>query len=427
MEKVYYVDPMNGMDQNSGLSPEEAIRDYRQLTPCPGDTVLFRRGCVLRGPLRTVCGDETGVITYGAYGKGEKPRFLGSAEICDPTCWEEIQPNIWRYCGAEIPEVGNIVLNDEECCANMCWEPEEMSKQGDWYDSHAGIAEDGELREALEGVERRFLFYSEGNPAKVYSKMECSLVKDRTLLQGNRYVTVEDLCFAYNGVHGLGETRPEHLLVRNCEFRFLGGAVWNRKLKIRFGNGFEIWEGGKDIRCENNRFYEIYDSCVTHQGSEECEPVWDIYFVGNVFEKYGMAAYEARDMVGYNIHFDNNICIGAGEGFALQNETPPRRSEIWPQPMGHHLFLWRIPQATEGGSISVKGNVFYRAPLGAAIYSIISPEAEAQFEIDSNFYYQTPDELLIHMNGKSYSNTDFDAYRAETGKDMHSMLLSERE
>lgn len=423
-QRVFYVDPQNGRREWEGLSEDRPVSDYRALTLQPGDTVLFRRGSRYRGALRMTNGSPEGVITYGAYGEGPNPRFYGSASACGADCWEQVEENLWQYCGPAIPEVGNIVLNGGEACGTMCWETDELSKQGDWYDSLAGAAEnlDG-WKQEQEGKERRFLFYSRENPGVCYRELECCLVKDRTLLQGNRYVTVEDLCFLCNGVHGFGETRPSHVTVRRCEFRFLGGAVWKRSQKIRFGNGFELWQGGEDILVQNNRFYEIYDSCVTHQGDEACQPVERVRFLGNIFEKYGMAAYEVRDLVGREVCFHNNVCLGAGEGFALQNETPPRRSEIWPQPMGHHLFLWRIDRPTEGGCISVKGNVFGHAPLGAAVYSIVSPEAQAQIPLDGNFYSQIPGGLLIHMAGVSYSEAQFDSYRRDTGMDRHSLQI----
>ena len=55
-----------------------------------------------------------------------------------------------------------------------------------------------------------------------------------------------------------------------------------------------------------------------------------------------MAAYEQRDALPQNAVFSNNVCMDAGEGFSKQGEIMPRKSEIWPQPMGHHIFFWRF-------------------------------------------------------------------------------------
>lgn len=85
-----------------------------------------------------------------------------------------------------------------------------------------------------------------------------------------------------------------------------------------------------------------------------------------------MAAYEQRDKLPLYAEFNNNICIDAREGFSKQGEVMPSYLEIWSQPMGHHAFLWRIQEQTDGGRLEMKNNILYNAPYGAAIYSIIS-------------------------------------------------------
>ena len=105
----------------------------------------------------------------------------------------------------------------------------------------------------------------------------------------------------------------------------------------------------------------------------------------------------------------------------MLGETLPRSSEIWPQPMGHHIFLWRMESATEGGYVEIKNNRFGKAPVGAAIYSIISFDAEAQFAIDGNFYTQN-NKLLVRYNGENFSN--FTEYTEKTGNDKNGKLYN---
>jgi hypothetical protein len=197
----------------------------------------------------------------------------------------------------------------------------------------------------------------------------------------------EDLAFKYSGVHGFATIDAHHIVMRRCDFDYIGGVVWDRPLKIRLGNAFELWNDCHDVTMEDCRCYEVYDSCFTHQGpGEACPVAYNLRVTGNRFEKYGMAAYEARDKVTAGMLFADNVCLDAGLGFSMQDETPPRRSEIWPQPMGHHLFIWRMPAGSEGGRTEVKNNTFGAAPYGAHVYSIVSSEAEAQFEFEGNAY-----------------------------------------
>ncbi|MBR4000249.1 MAG: hypothetical protein IKI93_18120, partial [Clostridia bacterium] len=85
-------------------------------------------------------------------------------------------------------------------------------------------------------------------------------------------------------------------------------------------------------------------------------------------------------------------------------------------PMGHHIFLWRINAATEGGSLVIARNTFESAPIGAAIYSIISPDAEAQMTVCDNTYNTDNPDLLCHAGGISYNNMH--KYTIATGWDL---------
>jgi len=133
-----------------------------------------------------------------------------------------------------------------------------------------------------------------------------------------------------------------------------------------------------------------------------------------------MAAFEYRDKLPVRSIFAHNTCLNAGCGFAMLGEELPRNSEIWPQPMGHHIFLWRIPEPTDGGSITISDNSFGSAPVGAAIYSIISAVAEKQITLRNNKY--TPNNtLLIFFGDKKY--TELAEFQAQTSHDAGSMYL----
>ena len=48
---TYYVDPAAGDDANDGLTPARPLRTYAAREFVGGDTVLFKRGSVIRGAL----------------------------------------------------------------------------------------------------------------------------------------------------------------------------------------------------------------------------------------------------------------------------------------------------------------------------------------------------------------------------------------
>lgn len=414
---VYYIDPENGRHENSGLNADAPLMTNIGLNVQPGDSVLFKRGSVIRGALGNVDGAPGRPVTYGAYGEGANPVFSGSVDVSAPECWREYEgmANVWRCVGALDACVGNFVFDQKEGGA-LRWDKSELSEQGDWYDSAAD-----KIQTELRADEHEVLMYSVGNPAYVYGHIECAQCKHRALAKTGHDMIIENLTFRNNGLHGIATgTHNRNMTVRNCRFEFIGGSVWSRELKIRFGNAVEFWTTAENILVERCVFYDIYDSAVTHQGpGDKCECARNMAFRHNIFLRCGMAAYEQRDKLPASAEFVGNVCAEAGCGFSHKGETLPRRSEIWPQPMGHHIFLWRINQPTPGARFEIRDNVFMDAYAGAAVYSVNCPEADAQTMLDDNRYCMTRRVLISRINGRDYN--DFDEYVRETGKDVHSL------
>lgn len=345
----------------------------------PGDTVLFKRGCVFRAPFPIVEGTPDLPVKYSAYGNGTNPVFIASTDVSNKDCWEEISKNIWR-CNTEIPgEVGNFVFNSDECSATLRWNDNELCCQGDFWDSRFGSCE-----KKTHSATQNILIYSIQNPGDFYNHIECVSYNTRIIGKIQSNIVIENICFKNSGVHGLAG-QGKNVIIRNCTLENIGGCVWDRNLKIRFGNAIEFWTYGEDIIIENCFFKNIYDSCVTHQGpGEQTIPTKNFICRNNTFDTYGMAAFEYRDKMPINSCFSYNTCLNAGCGFAMLGEELPRNSEIWPLPMGHHIFLWRIDNPTEGGSLFIENNTFGNAPVGSAIYSLISDDAFKQIVIKDN-------------------------------------------
>ena len=413
--KTYYIDFENGRDENNGLSQSTAKCNYTDLPVQNGDRILFKRGSFIRGRLHA-----KKYISYGAYGEGAAPTFCGSCDVSLPEDWIPTQKqNVWKCAKHMDGDVGNLVFNENLCTATLQWELSSLCAQGDFFSQTVEPLPNWQGNNAP----TELYLYSLQNPASVYSHIEAVPYGSRQLVHLDEGMSFEDLRFINSGVHGMAG-QGDHITVRRCAFENIGGCPWSHELKIRFGNGFEIWQHGNDILVEDCSFKNIYDSCVTHQGpGEVTEPTRRFLCKNCRFDTYGMAAFEYRDKMPIDSFFEHNTCLNAGCGFAMLGETLPRSSEIWPQPMGHHIFLWRIPQATEDGSLYIRNNIFGEAPVGAAIYSIISAEAEAQITLDYNLY--TKNEILLHhFGGRSYS--DLESFVKDTGKDQNSAYLTRR-
>lgn len=406
----YYIDPNNGNDSFDGFSPETARRSYKDLPIKAGDFVLFKRGSFTRGTLDRVSGENGNPVTYGAYGDGNQPVFCGSVDVSSAENWTEVRPNIWQLTKELNDEVANFIYDNGRIGATLRWSENDLSSQGDWFDNTAGRRE----RKGEDDVQHKVLVFSKGNPSEVYSHIECAVWGARLLSQNKNHTVCEDLCFFGSGVHALSGCCRD-MTVRRCSFLFIGGAVWNNTLRIRFGNAIEFWEYGENILIEDCYFNNIYDSCITQQGGQDTTPAHRIIMRGNLFVDYGMGAYEGRDRMMIDCSFTDNICLYAGGGFTAFGDTVPRRSEIYPQPMGHHIFNWRITEPSEGGSFEIRNNIFCEA-TGAAIYSIIDDRANAQLKLSNNTYYTSNPELLCRLGDKIISVDSMDELGDEGAK-----------
>ena len=423
--QTYYIDPQAGDDAHSGQSPVQPLKSYAQLVLTGGEMVLFKRGSVIRDALHTCNGSAAaGAVTYGAYGEGDKPVFLGSQPADGAANWVEEQPSVWRFTGTFASEVCNLIFNHGKTCGNLRWQLADLKHQGEWYYTLIGrTAAEGKPAAGAGGV---LYLYSARNPGQFYTSIECALWGERRLVGGQSWIVLEDLAFRNAGVHGYQDHRVDHVTIRNCEFHCIGGAVWERK--IRFGNAVELWDGARDVRVEGCAFFNIYDSGVTHQGGGQSNTPERVYFRGNLFVNCGMAAYECRGPAAREIYFDYNTCVNAGGEFTMQGEPPPRQSEIYPQPMGHHIFIWRIDPGTQvqTGKVYIRHNIFCEAPNGAALYSVLDPVDERQFVIEDNCYWQTTGSQLMRMNGRDYTPAQFSRYQADTGHDTNSFMADPR-
>jgi hypothetical protein len=424
--RIHYIDPVHGDDANYGLSPARPARSHDIREIHPGDTVLFKRGSVIRGPLQTRDGAEGAPVTYGAYGDGEPPTFLGSVAVGDPAAWTEVRPQVWRYAGSFASEVCNLVFNAGESCGLpaatsaaqtgvLRWELADLKDPGDWHDTGIGATSGRESWNLTETGEAVLYLCAPENPGIFYRDIEAVLWGQRKLVGGRQHLVLEHLNFRNSGVHGFQDCDVRDVTIRDCDFRHIGGAVWHRGRRIRFGNAIELWDGAWDITVERCTFATIYDSGVTHQGGETRHIPARLYFRHNRFTDCGMAAYECREP-SQEVYFEHNTCVITGGGFGLQGEPLPRQSEIYPQPMGHHVFIWRIEPGAQTGRVYLRNNRFGKAPYGAAIYSIIDPADERQFVLDGNTYAGGDDALLARWGGRDYRMADFTLYQAETGE-----------
>ena len=359
---TYYIDSLAGDSQNDGLSELSPLDTHEGLALRPGDRVLFRRGTSYRRGIHHK-GIDGEPVVFGAYGNGEPPKFYGSVNRSEAYLWQETdRENVWKLAIPLKEEPCNVIFDFGDECGRLSWSFDGLDAQGKWWCDALGKRVN---RIPFDSTE--LFLYSNGNPGEVYRDIEVALYGERILFSADKNAVFEGLCATCAGVHGFAATRPDNIRITDCRFEYIGGCVWDLGRKIRFGNGVECWNGGRNVTVTDCAFYEIFDSCFTTQGGSDMTQHENIRCIGNTMMNYGMAAFELRDIIGRGIVFEDNECEGAGLGFSQNGEPLPRYSEIYPEPMGHHIFIWRGRPA-EGGSVSIKGNIFRGTPTGERVY-----------------------------------------------------------
>ena len=300
----YFVSA-EGSDANDGLTPLSAWKTLKRVSDAqlqPGDGVLFRRGDLFRGFVRTRPG-----VSYGAYGEGCKPRFYGwEKDLADPALWtcEDAEHRIWKL-NEPILDPGTLVFNHgEEHCRKLipsylngrfvCRDDEsrdfvmaqEMTQDLDlfWYfdsilTNRPSKGMDFPIPETgAHCMGELYLRCDRGNPGECFQSIEALPHRAMFIVGSDANVRIDNLCLKYIGQHAIcagGHVVGLH--VTNCEIGWIGGTIQHylgtdpnypqggRGTVTRYGNGIEIYGGCEDYLVENCWIYQAYDAGITHQ------------------------------------------------------------------------------------------------------------------------------------------------------------------
>ncbi len=365
----YYISP-NGNDDNDGKSPEKPLRTINSLGYIDlekGDAVLFERGGIFRIDQSI---DAVSGITYGAYGKGDKPKIYASPSNYAQVKWTPAKrKNVWKA----------TFLFSSACSI--------------YFDNGKQI---GYLKPSLRSLSENTQFYfdptsstiylycDKGNPAKVYKTIE--ICPDTKIIVVNRYaknVTIDNLCLRYSGSYGIRiDGYNDSINISNCEIGFIGGT---NNGTVRLGNAIESWTHITNFNVSNNYIYQTFDTAVTWQGQDSNDGKGikynNISFTNNLFE-YNNADFEFWHTGAEvdNFVIENNICrftsLGWGtrandggyrgiEGFIYaktHNMTIKDKIVVQNNIIdcpGRQIINWKINPDEYSSKYSIKGNKIF--------------------------------------------------------------------
>ena len=427
--KTYYVSN-DGDDARDGLTPETAWQTTGRVSEAAleaGDGVLFRRGDLFRGQIKTKSG-----VSYGAFGEGEKPKLYGwDKSLADPALWVEVDAahHIWRMT-EKILDPGTLVFNHGEyhsvklipsyingqfVCRNdeskpfmmaeemirdldIYWHFEELlttkpSKGQDFPIPEMGSRSYGEL----------YLRCDRGNPGEVFDAIEAVTRRTGFAVGSNENVHIDNFCIKYIGIHAVaaGGERVRGLKVTGCEIGWIGGTIQHyfgtdpnypqggRGTVTRYGNGVEIYGGCDDYLVSDCYIYQCYDAGVTHQVTTggKTRLMTNVCYENNLIEKcvYGIEYFlemNNGDTESYmeNIEMKGNIIRMSGYGWGQQrhNTDTPALIKGW-------------SYENKARKYSVHHNLFDRSAY--RMLHLVAKEQESCPDMHDNTYIQ-------HLGGR---------------------------
>jgi arylsulfatase len=420
-----YLDPLHASSNGNGRSPASPVRSLPDsLWGRPGMTILYKRGIVIRGEFSVFPGTHAAPVVIGAYGKGAKPLFIKSIDLDNAKYWVRENGNIWR-CIKDLKATpcANIIYNHEAYCGAMRWQLQDLHQQGDWYmiDTVGGKFR---FRDAL-------YVYSKGNPAEVCDAIEYVPSGNfHTFGDNDSSIVVQDIHISNAGTHGFWFNGGHDITIRRCDISYIGGAVFTPRIGkngkwVRYGNAIEIWKKGRYLAIEQCRVYENYDAGFVAQGSCGANCIDSVVVRNNIFFNNGFDNFDnswGKEIS--RVYFENNTCVDAGAGWALQTEGRPRLSEFLPDTVGWHIFLDSF--AIDRSTIWIRNNIFYNATANELLkVNKLPAKGWPNVHLDYNCYYQkNPKDALVQVVDAVFRADGFRQYQRSTGKDAHSIVAN---
>jgi hypothetical protein len=411
-----YVDSVSGDDSGDGLSassPWKTLAKVEASVIPAGSSVLLKRGCAWREQLIPHSGRKGSVVTYGAYGSGDRPRVCASIDAAAASGWTEGSGGTWSHgCGFG-RDVGNVIfvsISGTVACGVKKWSRSALSSEGDFY---------------YDGTEDRLHIRLSANPGSLgYPAVELAVTAHIVDQANKAWISYSSLDLRYGGAHGIGGGNTRGVSVSDCEISWVGGGLL--KGSTRYGNGIEFWGNAEDELVERCYVHDVYDSGLTNQASGAGSVQKRITYRNNIVRDCGMGSFEYwnRGSATSDIVFEHNSCLGAGSGWGSLQGRPDSNTA------GFQVRLDYNPASSR--ALSIRNNIFLGSAKGLLQVSIPGTSVTgwngwSELELDYNLWSQAQAEgAFIFFNAamgyaKSYGLGDFTTYVSESGKDSHGL------
>lgn len=303
--KYIYVATGGTDGKGYGYSTQKPVATiaYANLLAKSGDVVVLKRGNMWR---ENVVGKEG--VSYGAYGKGNKPTIYGSKKNYADVKWSAEGENVYRVQTGTASDIGLIVFDHGKACGSKVWKKESLKRDYDFVCIGGYV----------------YVYLTKGNPAELYSDIEICVTQHVVKLKSNS--TIQNWRIMYGGAHGVGMVDANNVEFDGCVVGYIGGGLQGGAgLNTRYGNGIEIWGECDGYIIRNCHVYQCYDAGITMQyvGSKTEQ---NILFENNLLE-YSVYNIEYFLSGGTfkNILIQNNIVRHGGYGWGYYSRPNKNR------------------------------------------------------------------------------------------------------
>jgi hypothetical protein len=374
----------------SGITISEGGRPWQCVASSTAECSVGTDWSVCKVPLQGLHGSESGKLHLS----------LGGLLPAEATF--ELQPQGLNLATRNVVDplwvdVGNLIFDEGAVCGWKKWSLDDLKKPDDYF---------------YERSSQRVYLYSDAAPTSRHRSIELALARHVVNQNGKHHVVYDGLAVKYGAAHGFGGGNTHHLVIRNCDLGYIGGAHQFTRpdgKPVRFGNGIEFWGAAHDNLVEGCHLWQIYDAALTNQGRGPDSKEINITYRNNLIRnaEYSFEYWNNPEAaVTENIRFINNTCIDAGVVWSHQ-QRPDRN--------GSHLMFYSNTAATSG--VEVKYNIFFNATDWGSRYSAGWKVLPA---MDYNLWFTQTGISCWWFRQKI---GPFDEYRQTTKLDAHSQFV----
>ena len=252
---------------------------------------------------------------------------------------------------------------------------------------------------------------SAANPATQHASIELALARHVVNQGGKHHLVFDGLAILYGAAHGFGGGNTHHIVIRNCDLGYIGGAHQHTRpdgKPVRYGNAIEFWGAARDHLVEHCRIWQVYDAALTNQGRDPSSQQINITYRNNLISnaEYSFELWNHPEAaVTRDIRFVHNTCLDAG--IVWSHAQRPDRN-------GAHLMFYSNTAATSG--VEIKYNVFRGHTEWGSRYSA---GWKTRPDLDHNLWYSEQGVVVNWFGEKLGSFAD---YQSKTGLERSSQF-----